>query len=119
MTLHVAFFLITLVVQFLLVHVMTTRAWFPQIPVVPAAIGQGVLTLIAVAIAGGFVSGMLWFSLIAYPILYSWAFAPDPDMTQNLQAMQENRGIVFLLVMSPYLYMLIQLYARMIEQRRA
>lgn len=117
MILHDLFFLITIGSQFLIVWLFTAQVWFPQLPPLPAAIGQGALTLMTVAFAGGLISGLLWFLLIAYPIMFSRVAQPSVDMTQALENMQNNRGVTFLIVTSPYLYMLIRLYAQ-IKQRQ-
>lgn len=116
MTLHDIFFLVTIGSQFLIVRWLTAQVWFPQIPPMPAAIFQGALTMISTAFAGGLISGGLWFLLIAYPILFSWALPSPDDVVEPLQ-MAGNRGVTFLIVLSPYLYMLIRLYAQ-IKQRQ-
>ena len=117
MILYDIFFLVTLLAQYVLVWLLTAKVWFPQVPPVPAAIGQGFITLCVAALAGGFLSGFLWFLLIAYPVLFSWMATSPVDAEQALRDMADNRGKTFLIAISPYLYMLIRLYGQ-IKQRQ-
>ncbi len=78
MSLADGFFLIALLSQCIIVWLLTADIWFPKYRPIPAALLQGAITFLIASVAGSVLNGLLYFLVIAFPVLVSWVVSDTP-----------------------------------------